>query len=279
MQPSLASKVVNRHGLISDALSAMPLEVQVAVASLINRSYDVTVPWNVPSVPFPVYAQNKFPKIDDISDDFIFKRTENAAIEGENGSFIGPVSKVSGLSQGCGVFVTDQWIHCSTVANGIFTAGKRVSVNKQTKEMRLVNTKFQSDGSKLQKIESFTPAGVTSGLYQDGVRVGDITERLNLTHDNQDWLSLRPSDAKYYYEGIFGEFNEKNKLHGRGIRIDSYGDIFIGYFNKGWRAPGNFILIYKDGDVDVCEHYLKGGENRARGTRYMANGTIYKFDH
>ena len=150
MQPSLANKVVNRHGLISSGLSGMPLETQVAVASVISRSYDVTVPWNVPFVAFPVKsAQNNFPKIDDISDDFICKRTENTAIEGENGSFFGPVSKVSGLPQGYGVFVTDQWVHCSSVANGIFTAGKRVSVNKKTKEMRLVNTKFQSDGSKL----------------------------------------------------------------------------------------------------------------------------------
>ena len=54
MQPSLANKIVNRHGLIGSALSGMPLEVQTAVASLINRSYDITVPWNVPFVPFPV---------------------------------------------------------------------------------------------------------------------------------------------------------------------------------------------------------------------------------
>ena len=98
MQPSLASKVVDRHGLISSALSGMPLETQVAVASVINRSYEITVPWNVPFVPFPAEAaRNKFPKIDDISDDFICKRTENAEIEGEIGSFYGPVSKVSGL--------------------------------------------------------------------------------------------------------------------------------------------------------------------------------------
>ena len=130
MQPSLANKVVNRHGLISSALSGMPLETKVAVASVISRSYDVTVPWNVPIVPFPVWAKNNFPKIDDISDDFICKRTENAAIEGEIGSFYGPVSKVSGLPQGYGVFVAGGWVHCSSVANGAFTTGKRVSVNK-----------------------------------------------------------------------------------------------------------------------------------------------------
>ena len=74
-------------------------------------------------------------------------------------------------------------MHCGSVANCIFTAGKRVSLNKETKEMKLVNTKLQSDGSKLQKIESFTNAGVTSGRYKDGVKVGEINERLNLTHD------------------------------------------------------------------------------------------------
>ncbi len=149
MKPSLANKVVNRHGLTSSALTGIPLETQVAVSSVINRSYDVTVPWNVPFVPFPIYAQNNFPKIDDISDDFICKRTENAIIEGGDGTFYGPVSKVSGLPQGYGVFVADDWVLCSSVANGIFTTGKSVSINKETKEMRLINTKFQSDGSKL----------------------------------------------------------------------------------------------------------------------------------
>ncbi len=96
MQPSLANKVVNRHGLISSALSGMPLETEVAVASVISRSYEITVPWNVPTVPFPVWAQNNFPKIDENSDDFMFKRTKNLALEGKIGSFYGPVSKVSG---------------------------------------------------------------------------------------------------------------------------------------------------------------------------------------
>ena len=83
--------------------------------------------------------------------------------------------------------------------------------------MRLVNTKFQSDGSKLQKIEIFTSTGVSSGLYQDGVRVCDINERFNLTHDEQDWLSLRPLCEKYTDGKSFGEFNQDDKLLGRGI--------------------------------------------------------------
>ena len=72
-------------------------------------------------------------------------------------------------------------------------------------------------------MESFSSKGVSRGLYKDGVRVGDINERLNLTHDEQDWLSLRPSGALYVsrdeYGAKFGEFNHKNKLHGRGIHI------------------------------------------------------------
>ena len=98
-------------------------------------------------------------------------------------------------------------MHCSSVAYCRFTAGKRVSVNWDTEVMTLVNTKFQSDGSKIQKIESFTRAGVSSGLYLDGVRVGDINERFNLTHDEQDWLSLRPLGEKYADGHYFGELN------------------------------------------------------------------------
>ncbi len=88
---------MNEHGLISNALASMPLETQIAVASVINRSYETTVPWNTPAVPFPIKAPNSFPKIDDISADFVCKRTKNVVIEGEKGTFFGPVNKVTGL--------------------------------------------------------------------------------------------------------------------------------------------------------------------------------------
>ena len=133
--------------------------------------------------------------------------------------------------------------------------------------MRLVNTKFQSDGSKLEKIESFTSEGVNSGLYLDGVRVGDINKRLNLTHYNKDWLSLRPSGARYFIDNYFGELNEKNIPHGRGIYIFPSGRIRIQYFNNGRYVPGtNFIDIRHGGDVDVGECYLKDGKMLDRGT-------------
>ena len=136
--------------------------------------------------------------------------------------------------------------------------------------------KFQSDGSKLEKIESFTSEGVNSGLYLDGVRVGDINKRLNLTHDNQDWLSLRPSGARYFIDKYFGEFDAKNNPHGRCIQFTTYGDINIGYYNNGDRF-GNFIYIHREGDFDVGEWYLKDDGFHVRGTRYMPDGTSGKF--
>ncbi len=142
----------------------------------------------------------------------------------------------------------------------------------------LVNTKFQSDGSKLQKIESFTPTSVSSGLYKDGERVGDINERLNLTHDNHDWLSLRPSGARYFKDDYFGEFSEKNNPHGRGIYIYFDGDIRFQYYHNGATASGNYIHIYKDGEFDVGEGYFKDGMKlHHRCTRYCTDGTSVKY--
>ncbi len=47
---------------------------------------------------------------------------------------------MSGILQGYGVLVTDEWLHCGSVANSVFADGKRVSVNWKTNEMKLVNT-------------------------------------------------------------------------------------------------------------------------------------------
>ena len=119
-------------------------------------------------------------------------------IEGESGTFYGPVNKVTGLPQGYGVFYTGFWVHCSSVLNGKLFEGRRVSVNRQGERMKLVNTKFQSDGSKLQKIESFTASEHKSGFYKDGVKVDAIIERFNLNLEEQDWLSLRPQGGSYH---------------------------------------------------------------------------------
>jgi hypothetical protein len=221
MPKSIIQRALKEHGLTSNLLASMPLETQIAVASVINRSYETTVPWNTPAVPFPIRAQNNFLKFNDVSADFVCKRTDNVIIEGEMGKFYGPVNKVTGLPQGYGILVTDEWVHCSSVLNGTFSEGRRVSVNPETKQMKLVNTKFQSDGSKLQKIESFTDDGYESGFYNNDVKVDAIIERFNLNLEEQDWLSLRPQGGRYHTkwgdEDYFGELNAHNEPHGRGI--------------------------------------------------------------
>ncbi len=40
--------------------------------------------------------------------------------------------------------------------------------------MELVATKLQFDGSKLEKIEWFSPEGNGSGFYNNGVKTGEI---------------------------------------------------------------------------------------------------------
>ena len=86
--------------------------------------------------------------------------------------------------------------------------------------------------------------------------------------------------SKSYLSGYhgFGEMNHINNLHGRGIYMFFQGSIRIGYFNNKWSAPGNFIEIYSDGDVDVGQKYQKYGEIFSRGTRYKADGTSVNLD-
>ncbi len=98
---------------------------------------------------------------------------------------------------------------------------------------------------------------------------------------------MRPS-ASFHKEGIdedgdhwiyFGELNENNRAHGRGIRILNDGFINIGYFEDGWLSTGsNCITIYDDGDFSVGEYYLKDGEKRERWTKYKTDGTEEEYD-
>ena len=72
----------------------------------------------------------------------------------------------------------------------------------------------------------------------------------------------------------------KNKeLHGRCSYINPDGGIFIGYYNNGWDAPGNFINIYDDGRVYVAEGYMKDGKISHRGTTYYTDDTIGSSDY
>ena len=109
----------------------------------------MTVPWNIFSVVLPPQeSPNIFPKIDDVSDEFVIKRKE-ASVDGEKGYFFGPFFKKTDLPDGFGVHVTSDWVHCGEVRDGSFTAGRRVSVNQKAKILKLVNTRNQPDGSVL----------------------------------------------------------------------------------------------------------------------------------
>ena len=57
-----------------------------------------------------------------------------------------------------------------------------------------------------------------------------------------------------------GGRNENNNLFGRGIVIYLCGDIFIGYFENGQFAPGNYTHFDNGGMFEMGEWYLKDGE-------------------
>ena len=93
--------------------------------------------------------------------------------------------------------------------------------------------------------------------------------------------SDKQPQTETYSDGIkyYGELNAAGNKHGRGIKIESGGNIFIRYFDDGVSAPGNEITIWSDGDVDVGEVFLKDVVRRARGTRYCANGKTPEFEY
>ncbi len=77
----------------------------------------------------------------------------------------------------------------------------------------------------------------------------------------------------------FGEVNENNELHGRGIRIDNDGDaIQIGYFKNRQLSTGKYIRIYSDGEFRVGEYYMKEGKKRDRYTKYCTDGKEEQYD-
>ncbi len=87
---------------------------------------------------------------------------------------------------------------------------------------------------------------------------------------------MQPS-AQFDQKGhCFGEFNEENKPHGRGIIIHYHGGLVIGYFENGDWNTGNYINIWSNGDFSVGECYLKDGWRQFRGTKYHTNGTEEK---
>ncbi len=156
-----------------------------------------------------------------------------------------------------------------------------VSVNTAEKVLILTNQKCLSDESVLKKIERFSEQGVERDFFVDGKKIAKITPRLTIVYDAQNWLSMQPNPLRWNCADVnkqgFGEVNENNILHGRGIRIWNDGTIFIGYGEDGRLCTGNEITIYPDGWFDVGETYIKDGKKWKRFTRYMTDGTEEKY--
>ncbi len=91
---------------------------------------------------------------------------------------------------------------------------------------------------------------------------------------------MQPNHLRYCgkYDRQFGEVNEDNRLHGRGIDIWSSGAICIGYFENDLQSTGNYIVILNYGRFDVGEKYKKEGGRGNRGTQYNTDGTEEKYD-
>ena len=69
------------------------------------------------------------------------------------------------------------------------------------------------------------------------------------------------------------------KPHGRAIRFSKEGYIYIGYFQDGCYAPGNYILLHSDGGFVVAEGYIDAdGQEHERGTHYFKDGTSKEID-
>ncbi len=85
---------------------------------------------------------------------------------------------------------------------------------------------------------------------------------------------MQPDPLRYYkYGESFGELNEDNSLHGRGLRIWTNGQCQIGYFEDNFWSIGNYILILPNNDFRVGENYLNDKAIRWRGTYYKWDGT------
>lgn len=65
-----------------------------------------------------------------------------------------------------------------------------------------------------------------------------------------------------------------NKLHGRRIRFDNYGKLYIQYLNQGENDVGKYIDIDSNGEICAGEMYLsKQGKVNWRGTSFSHYGS------
>jgi hypothetical protein len=89
----MSRRVVLEHGLIANILSGLGLVHQLTIANICKRTYRITVPWNTVIIKQVINEDSKhFPKIDEITDDFVCK-SEEVYIDGEKGKFYGSFDK------------------------------------------------------------------------------------------------------------------------------------------------------------------------------------------
>ena len=121
-----------------------------------------------------------------------------------------------------------------------------------------------------------------NGLVQSGIfSKGKIAPAFDFTNHASSFLSISGKYTKLHDCIQFGDRNKADRLHGKGIviRMNILDSIRIGYYNDGLSAPGNYLYIFSNGNLQVGEQYLKDGKLCDRGTRYLTNGTSEEFDH
>lgn len=133
----------------------MDLETSINVANTLKRPYDVTFPVNAPTSLMPTNDEINFPNITP-SDELVIKRSFTE-VNGKQGTFFGLHNTKTGLPSGCGVFRNKDWFSVGCVNGSEFAAGRRVNVNRRMKILQLVKTNYHSDGSKREKIETYSP--------------------------------------------------------------------------------------------------------------------------
>ena len=71
-----------------------------------------------------------------------------------------------------------------------------------------------------------------------------------------------------------GKQDDDNNLTGSGINIDTYGELTIGQWKDGERAPGYCIVIHKNSLFRIGENYRgEYGGVKQKGFEYKLNGT------
>ncbi len=138
MQTSLGSRVILEHGPITNVIAALDLIDQIRISIICKRTYEITVAGNTFAVRLPIDRFCDFPSLKIPSDAFVCKRIK-ATIDGIFGEFFGIVCRQTDQPDGHGIFKEFGWVHCGQVKDGKFFQGRKVSVNRAGRLIKLSN--------------------------------------------------------------------------------------------------------------------------------------------